>query len=71
MGMDLLIVMMVTERWSKKRLGSKNKGSTVHLMLLWVTTSLAINKLEGGRLRHFETRQRPDVVTIMFSLTSH
>ena len=37
-------------------------------MLLWVTISLAIKKLEGRCLGHFETRQKPDVVTIMFHL---
>ena len=60
---------MVTERLdgrAKRDWEARTKAPLFRLMLLWVTTSLAINKLEGGSLR-----QRPDVVIVTLSLTSH
>ena len=66
---------MVTERLAsgaKRDWESRTKAPLFRLMLLWATISVAINNLEGGSLRHFETRQRPDVVVIVtLSLTSH
>ena len=56
---------------AKRDWEARTKAPLFRLMLLWVATSLAINKLEGGSLRHFETRQRPDVVIVTLSLTSH